>query len=232
MDNGNLEDRLLRRGTGSSLSWRKRFKIAAEIATTLAFLHQSKPEPIVHLDLKPANILLDRNYVSKISNIGLARLAPESAANDVTQYPTTAASGTYCYIDPEYQQTGILTTKSDIYSLGLLLLQLITGRPPINLINHVETAISNGTFEEILDVSVTDWPVEEALAFTKLALKCAEPSHKNRPDLSSGIVPKLNRFKHIRKGNMNSSQCPLTSTGNWSQVFMSIAMKTSYCQFS
>nr|CAD1824248.1 unnamed protein product [Ananas comosus var. bracteatus] len=76
MDNGSLEDRLFRRGKTPPIPWSIRFKIAAEIATGLLFLHQAKPEPLVHRDLKPANILLDRNYVSKISDVGLARLVP------------------------------------------------------------------------------------------------------------------------------------------------------------
>ena len=114
MDNGSLEDRLFRRNNSPPMSWKKRFQIAAEIATALLFLHQTKPEPIVHRDLKPANILLDRNYVSKIADVGLARLVPPSVADTVTQYYMTSAAGTFCYIDPEYQQTGILTTKSDI----------------------------------------------------------------------------------------------------------------------
>ncbi|URD87604.1 hypothetical protein MUK42_26653 [Musa troglodytarum] len=81
-----------------------------------------KPEPLVHRDLKPANILLDRNYVSKIGNVGLARLVPPSVADSVMQYRITSTMGTFCYIDPEYQQTGMLGVKSDIYSLGVLLL--------------------------------------------------------------------------------------------------------------
>uniref|UniRef100_A0A7N0VCN1 RING-type E3 ubiquitin transferase n=1 Tax=Kalanchoe fedtschenkoi TaxID=63787 RepID=A0A7N0VCN1_KALFE len=214
MNNGNLEDRLLRRGSRSPLSWKKRFRIAAEIATALAFLHQSKPEPIVHRDLKPANILLDRNYVSKISDVGLARLVPASTADAVTQCHITSAAGTFCYIDPEYQQSGMLTTKSDIYSLGVLLLQIITARPPMALINLVQTAIEDNKLEEILDSSVTDWPAEEALAFAKLALKCTELRKKDRPDLSQDIVPELNRLRHIKKSNGSNKtppQSPLMS---------------------
>ncbi|KAF2319264.1 hypothetical protein GH714_014318 [Hevea brasiliensis] len=76
MANGSLDDRLFRRGNTPPLPWQVRFRIAAEIATGLLFLHQTKPEPLVHRDLKPGNILLDRNFVSKISDVGLARLVP------------------------------------------------------------------------------------------------------------------------------------------------------------
>ncbi|XP_028227816.1 U-box domain-containing protein 35-like isoform X2 [Glycine soja] len=197
MDNGSLEDRLYRKNNSRPISWRKRFQIAAEIATALLFLHQNKPEPIVHRDLKPSNILLDRNYVSKISDVGLARLVPASVADTMTQYYMTSAAGTFCYIDPEYQQTGILTTKSDVYSLGIMLLQIITAKPPMGLAHIVKKAIEKGRFEEILDPVVTDWPVEEALSFAKLALKCSELSKKDRPNLATVVLPELNRLSEL-----------------------------------
>ncbi|XVE71949.1 hypothetical protein DITRI_Ditri10aG0191900 [Diplodiscus trichospermus] len=202
MANGSLEDRLFRRNNTPALPWQVRFRIAAEIATGLLFLHQTKPEPLVHRDLKPANILLDRNYVSKISDVGLARLVPPSVANSVTQYRMTATAGTFCYIDPEYQQTGMLGTKSDIYSLGILLLQIITAKPPMGLTHHVENAIDNGTFGEILDPAVPDWPMEETLIFAKLALKCAELRRKDRPDLGKVVLPELNKLRDLAEENM------------------------------
>ncbi|XP_066312043.1 U-box domain-containing protein 35-like isoform X2 [Miscanthus floridulus] len=197
MEHGSLEDRLFRRGGTPPIPWAQRFRIAAEIATALLFLHQTKPEPLVHRDLKPANILLDRNYVSKISDVGLARLVPPSVADSVTQYRLTATAGTFCYIDPEYQQTGKLGVKSDIYSLGVLLLQVVTARPPMGLTHHVEKAIDAGTFAQMLDVTVKDWPVEEALGYAKLALKCTEMRRRDRPDLATVILPELNRLRNL-----------------------------------
>ncbi|KAF7078898.1 hypothetical protein CFC21_083247 [Triticum aestivum] len=196
MDYGSLEDRLCRRGNTKPIPWNIRFRIAADIATGLLFLHQAKPEPLVHRDLKPGNILLDHNFVSKISDVGLARLVPQSIA-EVTQYRMTSTAGTFCYIDPEYQQTGMLTTKSDIYSFGILLLQIITARSPMGLTHQVEHAIEKGAFQEVLDPTVTDWPVEEALAFARLALKCAELRKKDRPDLGKEILPELNRLRTL-----------------------------------
>uniref|UniRef100_A0A804ILG6 RING-type E3 ubiquitin transferase n=1 Tax=Musa acuminata subsp. malaccensis TaxID=214687 RepID=A0A804ILG6_MUSAM len=192
MANGSLEDRLFRRGNTPPIPWQHRFRIAAEIGTGLLFLHQTKPEPLVHRDLKPANILLDRNYVSKISDVGLARLVP-----------------------PSYQQTGMLGIKSDVYSMGILLLQLVTGKPPMGLTHYVERAIEKGTFEEMLDGSVPDWPVEDALSLAKLAVKCAELRRKDRPDLATGILPELNRLRNLAEENMQYSvllgYSPLTS---------------------
>ncbi|KAK2987012.1 hypothetical protein RJ640_024910 [Escallonia rubra] len=150
MSNGSLEDCFLRRTP--TLSWQHQFRIAAEIGTGLLFLHQKKPEPLVHRDLKPSNILLDRNYVSKISDVGLARLVPPSVADN-----------------------------------------LITAKPPMGLTHHVEKAIERGSFAEILDQTVPDWPVEEALSFAKMALKCAELRRKDRPDLGKVVMPDLGK---------------------------------------
>ncbi|XP_022715184.1 U-box domain-containing protein 52-like [Durio zibethinus] len=197
MENGSLEDRLFRKNKTPSIPWKTRFRIAAEIATGLLFLHQTKPEPLVHRDLKPANILLDRNYVSKISDVGLSRLVPASFADSVTEYQLTEARGTFCYIDPEYQQSGMLGVKSDLYSFGVVLLQLITSMPPVGLTIHVQKAIEKGTFAEMLDPTVPDWPVEDALSLAKLALQCCELRKRDRPDLDSVVLPELNRLRDL-----------------------------------
>lgn len=202
MAKGSLDDCLFPKGKGPVMSWQVRFRIAAEIATGLLFLHQTKPEPLVHRDLKPGNILLDYNYVSKISDVGLARLVPAVAEN-VTQYHVTSTAGTFCYIDPEYQQTGMLGVKSDVYSLGILLLQLITAKPPMGLAHFMGNAIERGTFAEMLDPAVPDWPMEEALSFAKLAFQCAELRRKDRPDLCNEVLPHLNRLRAFAEESMN-----------------------------
>lgn len=213
MANGSLEDRLFRRGNTPALPWQLRFRIAAEIGTGLLFLHQTKPEPLVHRDLKPANILLDRNFVAKISDVGLARLVPPSVANNVTQYRMTSTAGTFCYIDPEYQQTGMLGIKSDVYSLGIMLLQVITAKPAMGLTHHVERAVEKGAIEEVLDPTVQDWPLEEALCFAKLALRCAELRRKDRPDLGRDVLPELNRLRALGEESMPANLCLVGSAG-------------------
>ncbi|KAK7260767.1 hypothetical protein RIF29_27064 [Crotalaria pallida] len=223
MSNGSLDDRLFCRGNSPPLPWQLRFKIAAEIGTGLLFLHQTKPEPLVHRDLKPANILLDRNYVAKISDVGLARLVPPSVADNVTQYRMTSAAGTFCYIDPEYQQTGMLGVKSDIYSLGIIFLQILTARPPMGLTHHVERAIEKGTLVDLLDTKVPDWPEEEALTLAKIAIQCAELRRKDRPDLGKEILPELNRLKELAESNdQNSVFSGFISSSNHSQVSLQL----------
>jgi serine/threonine protein kinase len=204
MANGSLDDCLFRRGGGGGpvIPWQHRFRIAAEIATGLLFLHQTKPEPLVHRDLKPGNILLDRNYVSKISDVGLARLVPPNVADNVTQYRMTSTAGTFCYIDPEYQQTGMLGVKSDVYSLGVMLLQIITAKPPMGLTHHVGRAMERGALADMLDPAVPDWPVEEAQCLAEMALRCCELRRKDRPDLGSAVLPELNRLRALGEDNM------------------------------
>uniref|UniRef100_A0A7N0R8Y2 RING-type E3 ubiquitin transferase n=1 Tax=Kalanchoe fedtschenkoi TaxID=63787 RepID=A0A7N0R8Y2_KALFE len=201
MEKGSLEDCLFRKGNTPVLPWQLRFRIAAEITTGLLFLHHAKPEPLVHRDLKPGNILLNRNYVAKISDVGLARLVPPSVANQVTQCRMTSAAGTFCYIDPEYQQTCMLSTKSDVYSLGIMLLQIITAKPPMGLAHRVEMSIEDGTFATILDPSIPSWPLDAALKFAKIALQCAELRRRDRPDLEA-ILPELNRLRELGEQSM------------------------------
>ncbi|KAL6010578.1 hypothetical protein ACLOJK_001012 [Asimina triloba] len=210
MANGSLDDCLFCNNNRPPLSWQLRFKIAAEIATGLLFLHETKPEPLVHRDLKPGNILLDQNFVSKIADVGLARLIPPAAADAITRYKMTATAGTFCYIDPEYQQTGLLGIKSDIYALGIILLQLLTAAPPMGLAHNVEIALEMGRFERMLDPKVPDWPMGEAIKFAKLALSCAELRRRDRPDLGTVMLPQLNHFREFAERSqtqMGNYQC-------------------------
>lgn len=227
MENGSLEDRLFCKNKSPPIPWHARFKIAAEIAAALHFFHRTRPEPIVHRDLKPANILLDANYKSKISDVGLARLVPASVSGRVTQYLMTSAAGTFCYIDPEYQQTGMLNPKSDIYSLGVVLLQILTARPPMGLTHHVEKSIEKGKFDDILDPSVNDWPLEEALSFAKLALKCCELRRKDRPDLGSVILPELDRLKNIALDYRPGGRLTLRSSSSQESLALSEEVRSS-----
>lgn len=207
MANGSLEDCLFgkKEAPNPMMCWQVRFRIAAEIATGLLFLHQTKPEPLVHRDLKPGNILLDQNYVSKISDVGLARLLPAVAEN-MTQCHMTSAAGTFCYIDPEYQQTGMLGVKSDVYSLGIILLQLLTGRTAMGLAHKVEESIENATFSEMLDPCVPDWPPVQALCLANIALQCAQLRRKDRPDLATVVLPQLQLFRDFAQDSTTSMQ--------------------------
>lgn len=98
--------------------------------------------------------------------------------------------------------TGMLGTKSDIYSFGVILLQVLTGRPPMGLSHYMENAIERGTLPELLDPTVPVWPIEETELLARLALKCTELRRKDRPDLATDILPVLNRLRAIAEANM------------------------------
>ncbi|CAI0449642.1 unnamed protein product [Linum tenue] len=193
MENGSLEDRLLRLHNTQPIPWFERFRIAWEVASALAFLHNSKPEPIIHRDLKPANILLDHNYVSKIGDVGLSTMLH----SDITMYKDTAPVGTLCYIDPEYQRTGLISPKSDVYALGMVILQLLTGKPAMALAHLVERAMEEGQLARLLDSGAGNWPVDETEEIAKLGLSCAELRRKDRPCLKDGVLPALERLKEV-----------------------------------
>ena len=189
MPNGSLEDRLSRKNNTPAIPWPDRFRIAFEVASALAFLHSSNPDPIVHRDLKPSNILLDSNLVSKIADLGLATTLDSNSDSD--QNPV----GTMSYIDPEYQRTGQVSPESDVYALGVVVLQLLTAKPAIALVHAVETAFGDGRLAEVLDGEAGDWPADETRELAQLGLGCAELRRCDRPDLRDRVLPALQRLK-------------------------------------
>ncbi|KAL8160301.1 hypothetical protein V2J09_001838 [Rumex salicifolius] len=199
MENGSLEERLFRTNNTPPIAWYDRFRIAWEVASALAFLHNTKPKPIIHRDMKPANILLDSNLVSKIGDAGLCtmlNLDPTSMTMaSRTLYKDTSPVGTLCYIDPEYQRTGQISTKSDVYALGMVILQLLTAMPAIGIAHIIEDVINEGGLMQILDKSAGKWPVREATELALLGLQCTELRRKDRPDLKDKVLPTLERLK-------------------------------------
>ncbi|KAG7546248.1 UspA [Arabidopsis suecica] len=206
MENGSLEDRLFQVNNSPPLPWFERFRIAWEVAAALVFLHKSKPKPIIHRDLKPANILLDHNFVSKVGDVGLSTMVQvDPLSTKFTIYKQTSPVGTLCYIDPEYQRTGIISSKSDVYSFGMIVLQLLTAKPAIALTHFVESAMdSNDEFLKILDQKAGNWPIEETRELTALALCCTELRGKDRPDLKDQILPALENLKKVAEKARNS----------------------------
>lgn len=194
MENGSLEDYIFCRRGKSPLPWFTRFRIIFEIACGLAFLHNSKPEAMVHRDLKPGNVLLDGNFVSKIGDVGLAKLISNVVPDNVTEYQDSIIAGTLFYMDPEYQRTGTIRPKSDLFAFGVIILQMLTARHPRGLLLTVEKVIAKGSLTSVLDKSVTDWPLSETEELARLALKCLKLRCRDRPDLDAEVLPVLGRL--------------------------------------
>ncbi|RWW28459.1 hypothetical protein GW17_00007056 [Ensete ventricosum] len=127
---GSLEDHLLEISPDQEpLTWYARMKIALGAAKGLEYLHEKANPHVIFRDLKSSNILLDQDYDAKLSDFGLAKLGPVGAAE---LHVSSRVMGTYGYCAPEYARTGHLTLKSDVYSYGVVLLELITGRRAID----------------------------------------------------------------------------------------------------
>lgn len=194
---GSLEDRLNCKDNSPPLSWQTRICIATELCSVLVYLHCIKPHSIVHGDLKPSNVLLDSNFVCKLSDFGICRMLchDNSSSNNTTLCHYTVPKGTIAYIDPEFSGTGKLTRKSDVYSFGIILMQLLTGRSAINLANAVQNALDARNLKALLDPSAGDWPFELAQELARLALSCCDMNRKNRPDLGSDVRNVLEQMR-------------------------------------
>ncbi|KAJ3681906.1 hypothetical protein LUZ60_014479 [Juncus effusus] len=181
LPNGSLEDRLQRKDNSPPLTWQQRTKIIGEVCSALIFLHATKPHPIVHGDLKPDNILLDANFVSKLGDFGIARLLQFSTRTSSFHH-TKIPKGTAGYIDPEFTRSGELNTKSDVYSLGIIILRLVTGKNPLRLSENVGKA-TDDEFRAMIDKSAGDWPFVHAGKLAAVGVECSEVRRQSRPDL-------------------------------------------------
>lgn len=181
---GSLEDRLACKDNTPPLPWYVRTRITAEICFALIFLHSYKPHAVVHSDIKPANILLGSNYTSKLGDFGISRLLIQTD-NTNTLFKQTHLKGTFVYMDPEFASSGELTPRSDVYSFGIIILRLLTGRPALGIIKEVREAMVANQLHEMLDVSAGDWPFVQAKQLAHLALRCCEIERKKRPDLAT-----------------------------------------------
>ncbi|KVH91123.1 Protein kinase, ATP binding site-containing protein [Cynara cardunculus var. scolymus] len=177
LSGGSLEDRLNCKDNTPPLSWQNRIRIAAELCSVLIFLHSCD---IVHGDLKPANLLLDKNLVSKLSDFGICRVLSQTefSSNYTSLCCRTSPKGTFVYMDPEFISTGELTSKSDT---------LLTGKSPLGLTKEVQHALNKENLKNILDPTAGDWPFVQAQQLALLAMNCCDVVRENRPDLASEV---------------------------------------------
>ncbi|XP_028057770.1 proline-rich receptor-like protein kinase PERK9 [Camellia sinensis] len=178
------------------LDWVTRVKIAAGAARGIAYLHEDCHPRIIHRDIKSSNILLDNNFEARVSDFGLAKLAL-----DADTHVTTRVMGTFGYMAPEYASSGKLTDKSDVFSFGVVLLELITGRKPVDssqplgeeslvewarpLLNH---AIDTEEFEGLADPSLEKNYVDsEMFRMIEAAAACVRHSATKRPRMGQVV---------------------------------------------
>ncbi|OEL15078.1 putative receptor-like protein kinase [Dichanthelium oligosanthes] len=179
----------------SRTDWDTRFKLIKGICNGLHFLHNEMDGPVVHMDLKPDNILLDDHMVPKIADFGLSRLFGQ----DQTRMNTLNIVGAFGYMAPEYLYRGEISTQADIYSLGLLIIQISTGE---NNIPNVKDKCGEKFIEKVQKIwtelhitskyaSFGPDPLKQIKACIEIGLQCVEHERKKRPSIVK-IVEKLN----------------------------------------
>ncbi|XP_058726877.1 wall-associated receptor kinase 5-like [Vicia villosa] len=187
ISNGTVYEHLHDQNQSLKLSWKTRLRIAKETAGVLSYLHSAASTPIIHRDVKSANILLDHNLTAKVSDFGASRIIPL----DHTQI-TTLVQGTLGYLDPEYFHTSQLTEKSDVYSFGVVLAELLTGkkalsfsRPEVdrNLAVYFVSSMKENRLLHILDNNIDDVNTEQLKKVAHIAERCLRVKGEERPTM-------------------------------------------------
>ncbi|KAM1178677.1 hypothetical protein ACFX13_018276 [Malus domestica] len=216
--NGSVESHLHGIDKDSApLNWVQRMKIALGAARGLAYLHEDSSPRVIHRDFKASNILLEDDFTPKVSDFGLAR----TAMDEENRHISTRVMGTFGYVAPEYAMTGHLLVKSDVYSYGVVLLELLTGRKPVDMSqppgeeNLVAWARPLLTCKEGLEAIIdphlgSEVPFESIAKVAAIASMCVQPEVSHRPFMGE-VVQALklvcNEFDEAKElGSRSSSR--------------------------
>ncbi|KZV54501.1 hypothetical protein F511_01299 [Dorcoceras hygrometricum] len=203
MPNGSLWDRL-HTNKKLSLDWDTRFEIALGAAKGLEYLHHGCERPVIHRDVKSSNILLDELLKPRIADFGLAKIVQATS----TQESTQTFAGTYGYIAPEYAYTNKVNEKSDLYSFGVVLMELVTGKKPIepefgeakDIVEWVSSKLkTKESVLSIVDSTIPDIYKEAALEVLKVAILCTARVPGMRPTMRS-VVQMLEESQVKKEG--------------------------------
>ncbi|KAI9107849.1 hypothetical protein K1719_021185 [Acacia pycnantha] len=180
----------------TAMDWATRIKIAIGSAKGLAYLHEDCHPRIIHRDIKASNILLDDNFEAKVADFGLAKIS-----SDVDTHVSTRVMGTFGYLAPEYAASGKLTEKSDVFSFGVMLLELITGRRPVDKTESftddsmvewarplLSQAMEKRNFDALADPRLQErYDSDEMLRMIACAANCVRHSARQRPRMSQVV---------------------------------------------
>ncbi|XVF79690.1 hypothetical protein PTKIN_Ptkin15bG0009700 [Pterospermum kingtungense] len=217
MQNKSLEDHLFSRAF-PPLSWKTRLQIILGAAQGLAYLHEGLEVQVIYRDFKASNVLLDENFNPKLSDFGLAREGPIAGRTHVS----TAVVGTYGYAAPDYIETGHLTDKSDVWSFGVVLYEILTGRRSLergrpkaeqNLLDWVKLFPADSKrFSSVSDPRLENqFSISAAREIAKLADTCLLKSPKDRPKMSQ-VVERLKQIIQVsNEGNAQEIESPEVS---------------------
>lgn len=187
------------------LNWEKRSAICVATAKGLAFLHEELVPHIVHRDIKASNILLDKDFLPKIGDFGLAKLFPDNIT-----HISTRIAGTAGYLAPEYALGGQLTMKADVYSFGVLILEIVSGRSSAisnwggtqkYLLEWAWQLYEEGKLLELVDTELGEFSEQDVIRFIKVAFFCTQAAAIRRP-LMSQVVEMLSRNIRINDNEL------------------------------
>ncbi|KAM7473766.1 hypothetical protein LguiB_021009 [Lonicera macranthoides] len=204
MARGSLADHLYKLGPNGNnsltLSWVQRAKICIGAAQGLDYLHTGTGihDRVIHRDLKSSNILLDDSWAAKVSDFGLSKIGPANQSASASSHVSTNVKGTFGYVDPEYLVTHRLTRKSDVYSYGVVLLEVLSGRRAVDLkcceeqwglARWAKECIKKGELDQIIDPNLR-WQIlpSSLSAFVKIADQCLHYRSKKRPTMAEVVA--------------------------------------------
>ncbi|XP_041015867.1 cysteine-rich receptor-like protein kinase 10 [Juglans microcarpa x Juglans regia] len=202
--NESLDKLLFKTNRREELDWKRRYEIIAGIARGLLYLHEDSHNCIIHRDIKASNILLDEKWVPKIADFGMARLFPEDQT-----HVNTRVAGTNGYMAPEYVMHGHLSVKADVFSFGVLVLELISGQrnssfdmhaDAQNLLEWAYKLYKKGRSLEIVDPTLASSAVTEQVAMCiQIGLLCVQGDPQLRPTMHRVVLMLSKKPGHMKE---------------------------------